>query len=353
MAMTPTSPEPEALPRLTVHIGAGKTGSTSIQFTLQRNREALTAQGTAYLGLMLEEVPGLAGQHDWCVAGRPQAYFQAPDPARADDEVVAAVLDTLRRLGADGIREAVWSNEAFLTRAGRIVAILERLQAAGVRLRILCYLRRHDGWAKSAYVQFGIRFKTYTGPLRPFADWAAAQDLTFARHLRTWDRLFPGAVEVFNYDALPDVVEHFMATIGVTGLAAVAGNRTPPPPVLAAWAVFNGQREQRVMPHEFQALARPLGIVESSRREVPPLGALLPSEDDLARVRDDCREDLEALNTRLAQAGQPRLGDGAPPRPGSAPDGWGMDHLLLEMVFSLQAQVSRLEQEMARLRDGA
>lgn len=61
-------------PELILHIGAGKTGSTSVQFTLQRSREQLAAQGLGYLGLMLEEAEA-ARDMDWSVRGAPQAFF--------------------------------------------------------------------------------------------------------------------------------------------------------------------------------------------------------------------------------------------------------------------------------------
>ena len=67
------------LPELIVHIGAGKAGSTSLQFTLRRNAEALSAAGLSYMGLALEEIPG-AERHGWCERDRPQLFFSSgPD----------------------------------------------------------------------------------------------------------------------------------------------------------------------------------------------------------------------------------------------------------------------------------
>ena len=40
---------------LTIHVGFGKTGSSSIQKTLQENKLELQAQNVRYLGYMLED----------------------------------------------------------------------------------------------------------------------------------------------------------------------------------------------------------------------------------------------------------------------------------------------------------
>lgn len=68
--------------KLIVHIGNGKTGSSSIQETLLAGRQALADQGVVDLGLMLEH-----GQNAVCPAWQQRsesdAFFMVvPDPAR-------------------------------------------------------------------------------------------------------------------------------------------------------------------------------------------------------------------------------------------------------------------------------
>ena len=57
------------LPELIVHIGAGKAGSTSLQFTLMRNAEALAAGLNALSDPEKQSAMGAAAQ----AALRPQA----------------------------------------------------------------------------------------------------------------------------------------------------------------------------------------------------------------------------------------------------------------------------------------
>ncbi|MEP5625277.1 MAG: hypothetical protein ABJP82_22120, partial [Hyphomicrobiales bacterium] len=76
----------QTTPTLVLHIGAGKTGSTSIQFTLRQAAEKLAKQHTFYAGLMLEKLP-VATQYSWCVEGAPHRYFQESDLKGSNEEV--------------------------------------------------------------------------------------------------------------------------------------------------------------------------------------------------------------------------------------------------------------------------
>lgn len=337
------------LPELLLHIGAGKTGSTSIQFTLRKHIDNLPAQGVSYTGLMLENVPG-ATRHDWCAEGRPQKYFRAPDMPRAKEEAYQVIRDELQRQGEAGLARVIWSNEAFLSRHNRILDVVERLRDDGVRVRPVAYVRRHDEWARSGYTQFGIKFKTYAGPLRSFGEWIEQQDIGFAKDLRVWAAAFPETLEIYNFDALPDVTQHFLALAGLADIETVRANDTPSNALLAAWAVFNGRQEDQVLPNAFTRLAAPLKILTPRGRPVPPLEELLPTTDDLRAVQTRYAEDLETVNAMLSAQDQPPLEFGPPREKVRGASGWEIDRMLLQMTFALQRQVLELQDEIAALK---
>ena len=58
------------------HIGAGKTGTSSLQFTLRDSRPALAAAGVWYLGLMLEHAP--VRHFEWQVFGGTELFHRLP-----------------------------------------------------------------------------------------------------------------------------------------------------------------------------------------------------------------------------------------------------------------------------------
>lgn len=341
-------------PTLIVHIGAGKTGSTSIQFTLRAARAQLSATQLAYLGLTLEHVPGAQQAHSWCVDSHPQALFQCQEKDRhaTDTAVVETVLAELARLGSAGVTRAVWSNEAFMVRHARILPILVRLSEAGVRIQPIVYVRRHDDWARSGYVQFGIKFKNYEGPLRDFDDWLDGQDISYAPHLAAWRAAFD-TLEVYNFDAIADVTQHFLDRIGAPKLTPVRANDKPANALLAAWSVFNGRQSKRMMPAAFQRIAARLRILNDRGADVPPLDQLLPDTGQLEAVQQRFAEDLAEVNALLAQQGQPPMAYDAPRAADAHVARWEMERMMLTMIFSLQRQVITLEEELAALKDDA
>ena len=338
-----------SLPELLIHIGAGKTGSTSIQFTLKAAREALLERGTAYVGLVLEHVQG-ARKHDWCTEGAPQKFFKSEDRNRAKEEIYTVVRGALERYAERGVRQVIWSNEAFLTRREPIVEVVQRLAAEGVPIRLIAYVRRHDKWARSGYVQFGIKYKTYQGPLRNFAEWTAAQDISYFQNLETWRKAFPGELEIYNFDTAGDVVTHFLDKAGLTGIEVVRANDSPSNALLAAWAAFNNRFDMPMLPSAFMRIAKPLKILTSRYSVSPPIDELLPSAAQLAEVQNRYRTDLERTNRLLAENGEPPMVFDTPDEKSRTATTWEIDHMLLQMVFSLQKQVSDLQEEVETLK---
>lgn len=338
---------------LIVHIGAGKTGSTSIQFSLRDSAHALAEQGLSYLGLMLENIES-ARLHDWCVKGQPQRFFQSRTPEETDEQVYQALSAELQRLDGQGIRRAVWSNEAFLVQHKRILPILRRLADDGIKLRLIAYVRRHDKRARSAYVEFGLKSKRYAGDLRPFREWVETHSIAYADNLATWEAAFPGALELYNFDSISDVSTHFCDLIGIEGISASRANEAPSDAHLTAWAVYNGSKSKPTWANDFRRVAQPLKLTgRESHRPVPPLSDLMPNADDMDMVQSRFAPDLEAVNTVLRAQGQPEMQFDPVDIKMPEVSQWEMDRMLLQMVFSLQEQVIRLQRRVESLEESA
>jgi hypothetical protein len=333
------------LPRLVVHIGSGKTGTSSIQETLRAGRQALQRQGIAYLGLMLEH----AGpqRFPWQAANGSDAFFRSLEPAAAAAQAHEVLATALPALGARGITRAVWSNEWMFQRPASVLPALLRLREAGVQLEVVCYIRRIDGWLYSAYVQWGVKDKPNRGPIRTFRDWRKGKDFGFHRHVQTWADALGPDFRLRNFDASPDVVTDFLQDFaGSVALEPRRENETPYPALLAAWMVHNSGREEPVKPGRFTALARPSGVLHPPQGAAP-LAAMLPNEADLAVARAEYREDTARLNDLLAAQGQPPLDTEGQLRDVMLPSDWEMQVLLLRMVLSLQEQVAELKAALA------
>jgi len=335
---------------LIIHIGAGKTGSTSIQFTLRgAGTPALKEQGTVYAGLMLENIPG-SRVHDWCEPGAPQKFFQAQERERTDEEVYQVLSAEMKRLKARGLRQMIWSNEAFLVQHKRIIPILQRLARDGVPIRIMAYVRRHDSRARSAYVEFGLKSKRNKGNLKTFGEWVQDNPVTYGENLAVWQEAFPDALRLYNFEAAGDVGAHFCEKVGLQGIRSIRANESPPNAMLAAWSVFNGNNPEPTWANDFRRITRPMKLDREETRPVPPLHKLMPDKDDLEALQARCADDLDAVNAILTRQGEPALEFGTPKERNETVGPWEMDRMLLRMVYALQRQVSQLKRELREIK---
>lgn len=332
---------------LRVHIGHGRAGSSSIQAALSAGQEPLSRLGVSYLGLMLENATS-DRRAAWQANDGSPTFFQdlSPDAASAElYDVLARELDALSDAGSS---VAIWSNEWILPRAPHVLPALARLREHH-RVTVQCYVRRHDSWARSAYIQWGIKHKTYEGPVRSFGDWLEVfgeRDFRFFPLITPWAQEFGDDFQLFNFDAAGDVVAHFLAANGIEGVASEVANASPLPEVLAAQAVFNSMSSGEVLPEAFDKLARRVG----APLRIPPLDQLMPSTDELRAIVEARQDDVAELNALLRARGEPQLDVRSALSDLGHPSDWQLDGFILQFVLGLATDVRRLERELADLR---
>ncbi|MEM8730359.1 MAG: hypothetical protein AAGF79_10625 [Pseudomonadota bacterium] len=150
--------------RALIHIGTPKAGSTTIQYFVNENAEALASKGVQYL----RHHDGYRGNHELLHAGLllsgddltekgPRSLLKSTQPRD-----VAAQVDALRaslealvaKRGGSGTYFA--SNELIflrLTTAPRIAGLHDLLSEYFSEVRYLCYLRPPEDWILSRYSQ--------------------------------------------------------------------------------------------------------------------------------------------------------------------------------------------------------
>ena len=210
-----------------VHIGAHKTGTTSIQAFLRGHADALAEGGICVPTAGV--IDRRSGHHNigWGLRGDPRY-----DPARG------ALDDLVTELAGSPAAAAVISSEDFEYLADRPAALsrLDRtLVGAGHEPRYILFVRRADTYALSLYAE--LRHHGLAIPFRDFAaevlrtgkfvmrgDWSFHFDAgAFARK---WRRAARGPLEVHSYDAAvagEGVVPTFLSLIGSPGGLVRAG----------------------------------------------------------------------------------------------------------------------------------
>ena len=291
--------------KLIFHIGAGKTGSTSIQRTLTLNDTLLKERGVWYLGLRLERAS--AKLFKW-----QETHSAIQDFYRlSNDEAKKQLLEVFRPITEEAkeknIETLIWSNESFLGRNHNFTGALQQLQKEGVEVEILIYVREYASWAYSAYLQWGIKHKTYLGKLQTFTEWSKTHPPSFYKQMKNLLEIMPERVSVRNMSAIEDVVLDFLdfANIESEGIEISHSNQTPKNEELFLRALFNSKIDARVLPERFNNI---LGKdIHFSVRPKEFLDELLPTDDDLKSVLRETAYDQEEINSILLTQGQKKL----------------------------------------------
>lgn len=335
---------PAAAPiELIVHIGDGKTGTSAIQRMLRSHPDSLARARTRYLGLMLEH--GFGKRHAWQDPARIEAFHALPD-AQAVSELQQALAETLDGARAAGLTRLIWSNESLFHRGASTIAALAQLDE-GVRIRVVVYVRRHDAWARSAFLQWGLKHKTYEGPVRDFAAWKANRRFHLMPRLSPWESAFGPVLSIRNFDVLDDVALDFCRIAGLDPVQFTTDrrNQTPSNGELALRALFNDAIAERALPSRFDQ-TMDADTIDFDRGMQTWLQAKLPSPEALAGIVEDCASDRAQVNALLGASGQSGLDDTALD-PGAArldPD--KLICALYQIVVGQALRLDRLEQQL-------
>ena len=183
---------PKKLPRMIVHLGATKTGSTVLQHLLEDNRPELLRNGIWY-----PEV-GLFWQADrpHKQAGHAGFIGEASDKRQALRQHLLNGLSLMK----GRIHTIVLSSEAFFLNRNSL-ALAEYFK--DFRPEMVVYLRRQDEWANSQYCEF-VAGGAINSTTESFARWLAKDKtqelLDYDGLMRRWEQHLPRkAIHVRRY----------------------------------------------------------------------------------------------------------------------------------------------------------
>jgi hypothetical protein len=295
---------------LIVHIGTGKTGSTSIQKYLKSVQSDLRERNITYFGINLDLVPGPNARPWQNPAGT--HILQRMPLETAKVEVGQVLEEALSSLDEDGV--AVWSNESIYEKPLLYVPLLQEVRSKlGVNVIVVSYVRAIKSYVTSAYKQWGVRHKTYNGSVVGFAEWVnrQAKFLSYGAALKIWEDSFGNDFKLLNYDGRDDVRVGFIRLIpGCADLTPttlqVKDNPSPGDLHLALFALYNSLFAESVLPVDVASLISRNKLVNSGMME-GSLAKLYPSRQELENAIALFREDQEIANQILAKKQQPLL----------------------------------------------
>jgi hypothetical protein len=207
-----------------LHIGSGKTGTSSIQYFLLQNRAQL-----AELGLLYPQTPGRARhtrlglfiKPDDELAETPSWHRQKESSPEEFRRVFRRRL--FREIEETGLSRVLFSDEALYASSDQALRRLSQFTHRIARsLRLVAYLRRQDDHLVSRYQQVVKVGETRRLTERLRLDLSDTYDY-YAR-LRTWERLLrPDAFAVrrFERDSLVEgsLYQDFLEAAGIDARA--------------------------------------------------------------------------------------------------------------------------------------
>jgi hypothetical protein len=333
--------------QLIVHIGTGKTGSSSIQRTLVVAKAVLRQRGIAYLGLMGEELP--QRYYSWQRGGWSELWSLGA--AVAQQQLSDLLQKGIAALQAAGCDRVIWSNETIFGNHELVMPALQALRDQGVQVSIVVYLRRHDAWARSAYLQWGVKHKTYEGAIKPFAAWYRENQQHFFSGLEPWIAADWDDISVRNYDTCGDVAVDFVKYCGLNpaDFQIEHENQTPNAVALALWALYNAQFDGTVLPVELHWMFQRSGVLTRTPVECN-WDTLYPSKQELEAVATGTTEDRKLLDAVLAEHGQPSMATSPLPYKSMSVSQSQINAAFLLILKSQSDQIALLERELAQLK---
>lgn len=328
--------------KLIIHVGMGKTGSSSIQKTLREARNVLEESGVKYLGLMLEHLE-LPNEYSWHqVSG--WGAFLSLESVQAQKELADALIYADETL-PESINTLVWSNESLFDRPDDVSKAIEEVKDR-YQICVVGYIRRPDSWITSAYLQWGVKHKTYRGPLKPFRAWSSGRPYVVSPKIKAWEALAHTST-FFNFDVVPDIAGHFVESIiGKAGdVPSLRANDTPPPVVMALFAYHNSLAEGQVLPEELGPLLRASGLFNKQQKTVP-YNRLLPTEDDISNYVETQSEEISRVNEMFKINGHPEFDLSTLKVKDYSASPLDINRAMLQLIFHLYSEIESLKKKL-------
>jgi len=289
--------------RLLFHIGMGKTGTSAIQEALLKNRNKLGQNGIFYLGMNLENAP--IKIFNWQRREGAYTFFKlAKEDALTQANQI--LQESIIQLRENKIHTLIWSNETFFDNPHLGLKVINFLKQSGVSVEVVAYIRNPVAWAKSAYIQWGIKHKTYKNKIISFSEYFQKKPVNLKNRLSKWIS-HDFKLNLRNYDQYEDIVRDFSQLINFTiENKKFIKNKTPDLEEIFLRSLFNNLFDNEVRPIKFDT-ATGIGNHNLDEDIDSWFQSLLPSKNDLDLIHELSKDDVPYLNNLLILNSQEKL----------------------------------------------
>lgn len=327
--------------KLILHIGMGKTGTTSIQNALKSNTDSLAEQKVHYLGMWFGMISPEYDEFGGANLFIRQDRAVQEEGAETFFQHMKMVSETT---GADTF---ILSNESLFGNAANVEPFITALKDK-IEVQLLAYMRDPHVWLPSAYTQWELHHKTHKGPIQPFPQQARKLIQIYAA-FSFWANTYPDEVVIRKHDTKIDVVQDFADSCGIV-LSELDKRflvRSEPTEVLLR-AAFNTRLPNETLPHRFEA------AVLNPRRGITALSGLADlcfKYDDVTAIVDEQRQVFEEIHQKLGPDFNflsPQ--ESSKPIPAENDLTKRLIDFLVEISFQQGERITKLEKELNEIR---
>lgn len=231
------------------HIGAGKTGSSSIQKTLKENYELLANNGVIYAGMNFE---GFCSKN-W--NKQPWGYNSLNS-----DELIKEYCEQLELIvNTEKPHTIILSNEGYLAHSEKLISLYQHLKES-YELALYAYVRSPENWMISGYQQWGIKHKHYPGKILSAKEYISKNpyaQITNALELLNTNGMLDSLV-VRSVEKVNNVVSDFLSLLQLKGLKEYKENESLSERDKCLAYFYNNQIQSPVLPNESNVLIQKL-----------------------------------------------------------------------------------------------
>lgn len=283
-----------------IHNGHGKTGSSSIQSSLNVNKEILNNNKIFYVGLNFEYSP--FKKYAW---QKPYGWPLLIELTQKEinNQLYEVLHNTINQLTELEYNTIIWSNESLFTAVSSLTSVLDLISKEHNVLAIT-YLRRHDRWVDSAYKQWGIKHKAEKGVVIPFSTWSS-KNIAYSSLLDTWSCIEGIELKVMNFDESKDVCTSFFKNINIDSqnLKFIRSNESPTPEILSMYALYNSLFDEAVLPSQLDPLIKKYELKNLKSHGVD-LNTIFPCQDELEAILEKYSDDIDKVNSFFSLSNQ-------------------------------------------------
>jgi hypothetical protein len=230
--------------KLIMHIGMGKTGTSSIQNALSESEVALGEQKVRYMGMWFNSIdPSYQGHK-----GLQELSSSDKETQKKAAQLFSAHLQKLH--DESGFEKFILSNEGIWASVGSLKFFIETLSQE-LDLQIVGFIRNPYDWLPSAFTQWGLLHKQQIGPLQSFRERGEVLLGQYSAFV-DWINDFEQILTLRPHNTKTDVVAEFarICQVNLTALNTRSLERSEPAETLLR-AAFNNRYHQEVLPDLF------------------------------------------------------------------------------------------------------